>query len=187
MKLHLAAFAFSLSLCASASAHPVIGVTDGDTLTVQVNQESVTLRLANIDAPEKGQPFGRQARESLSGLCLGKDAEYTEQGTGRYGELLATVTCNGVDVSRTQIERGLAWVIDKSNQDFTLPALQSIARRDRKGLWADADPVPPWTFRRPRTRTASMRPPVDKSDPQICFVDQRGEYRIVAGTRRRGC
>ena len=185
MKLSVAAFALSLSV--PAFSHPVIGILDGETLTLQINQKPVRIRLANIDAPERAQAFGRQSRQSLTELCMGKEAEYKEQDPARHAEIMALVTCNGVEVNRVQIERGMAWVHDRHNNDFTLPALQLMARRDRKGLWADANPVPPWEFRRPQIKRASSPPPASSTDPAICFVDRRGEYRIIDGVRRYGC
>ena len=43
----------------------VIGVTDGDTIKVLVNKETVTVRLEGIDAPEKSQSFGSKVQRSL--------------------------------------------------------------------------------------------------------------------------
>lgn len=146
MKSLLAALALSLPL--AAHAYKVIGVADGDTLTVLVDSRPVKLRLANVDAPEKRQPFGQRARQSLSDLCWNKDAQYEKQDTDRYGRTVAVVTCGGVKVNRAQVERGLAWVYPKYNKDGSLPALEEQARAERRGLWKDRDPVAPWEFRK---------------------------------------
>lgn len=187
MKWFVAAFAVSLATSVPAFAHRVIGVTTGDTLTLLVNQQPLTVRLANIDAPEKMQAFAEQSRQSLAALCMGREADYKEQDIDYRGQTVAAVTCDGVEASRAQIERGMAWVDDKHNRDFTFPALQWMARRDRKGLWAHENPVPPWEFRRPKTRKVNPLPSNDKTDPAICFVDRRGEYRTVDGAKRYGC
>ena len=185
--MKLFSVAFALFLTVPASAHQVIGIIDGETLTLQVNQKPVKVRLASIDAPEKNQAFGSRSRQSLSELCLGKEADFKEHDIDRFGDITAVVTCEGVEANRTQVERGMAWVYDKSNRDLTLPALQLMARRDRKGLWADADPVPPWEFRRPQIKKVSASPLPSNTDPAICFVDRRGEYRVIDGVRRYGC
>jgi micrococcal nuclease len=185
--MKFAAFVFAFSLSVSAHAHKVIGISGGDTLTLLVDKQPLKIRLANIDAPEAEQPFGRQSKESLAELCWGKDATYEAQDIVRHGHTVAVVTCGGVETSRAQIERGMAWVEDKYNRDFTLPALQAMARRDRIGLWSDENPVPPWEFRRPQIKRASAVPPADRTDDAICFIDRRGEYRIVAGAKRYGC
>lgn len=186
MKTFVAALALSFSL--PAFSYQVIGINDGETLTLLVDDKPLKVRLANIDAPERQQPFGRAARKSLHELCFGRDAVYKTQETDRSGTPVAVVTCDGVEANRTQIERGMAWVFDRDNKDFTLPALQMVARRDRKGLWADADPVPPWEFRRPQVKRVSAAPRrAETTDPGICFVDKRGEYRIIDGAKRYGC
>ena len=138
----------ALSLPLSAFAHKVIGIADGDTLTLLVDQKPVKVRLANIDAPEKAQAFGQVSRKSLSDLCWGKDAQYETQDIDRYRRTVAVVTCDGTNANRAQVERGLAWVYSKYNKDRALPALQEAAREGRRGVFADRNPVPPWEFRR---------------------------------------
>jgi micrococcal nuclease len=141
-----------LTLCftvsAPAFAHQVIGVSDGDTLTLLVDRKPVKIRLANVDAPESKMPFGQRAKQSLSDLCWGKDATYETQDIDRYGRTVAVVKCGGINANWNQVERGMAWVYPKYNKDRTLPAVQERAREGRRGLWADAEPTPPWEFRR---------------------------------------
>lgn len=173
-----------LILGAPAWAHKVVGITDGDTMTLLVGKDAVVVRVAYIDAPEKSQAHSEQARQSLAALCMGKDARFREQDVDVYGRTVATVTCDGVDVSRSQVERGLAWVYPEYNKDLSLPGLEAIARRDRRGLWSHAQAVPPWEYRRqPRVKKVASRQSVEG----ICFVSRHGEYRIVDGARRYGC
>lgn len=185
MKTSVAALALSLPI--TAFSYQVVGISDGETLTLLVDEKPTKVKLAGIDAPEKRQAFGREARQSLANLCLGKDATFRTQETDSSGTPIAIVFCDGVEVNRTQVERGMAWVYDRTNRDFTLPALQMMARRDRKGLWVDEKPQPPWEFRRPQMRRATGGPSADRADPAICFVDRRGEYRYVDGAKRYGC
>lgn len=138
----------ALSIAIPAHAHQVIGIADGDTMTLLVDQRPLKIRLANIDAPEKAQAFGQRSKQSLSDLCWGKDADYRAQDIDRYGRTVAVVTCGGVEANRAQVERGFAWVYTRYNKDRTLPVLQDRAREGRIGLWADAEPVAPWEFRR---------------------------------------
>lgn len=133
-----------------ATAAQVIGIADGDTLTVLEDRRQVKIRLANIDAPEKKQAFGQRSKESLSDLCFGKDATYQVQDIDRYGRTVAVVTCAGIEANRAQVERGLAWVYPKYNKDRSLPSLQDAARGARRGLFADPEPVPPWEWIRNR-------------------------------------
>lgn len=63
----------------------VIGVTDGDTLTTRSGDQQLTIRLAEIDAPEAKQPFGRESRMNLRALCFQKEAVVRPQSSDRYG------------------------------------------------------------------------------------------------------
>lgn len=180
------ALLFGVALLASAHAHTVIGISDGETLTLLVDEKPLKVRLANIDAPEKEQSFGERSKQSLSELCWGKEASYKEQDLDRYGRIVAVVTCDGVEVNRAQVERGMAWVYPKYNKDLTLPRIEAIARKDRRGLWSNADPVPPWEFRRPQVKKVSATLPKGSVEG-ICFIDRHGEYRVVDGRKRYGC
>lgn len=140
--------ALGLSFPLLAHAYKVIGIADGATLTLLVDQKLLKIRLANIDPPEREQAFGERSRLSLSDLCWGKDASYDMQDIDRDGRIVAVVTCGGVPVNWAQVESGMAWVYERYNKDKSLLPVQARARKDRKGLWADANPVPPWEFRK---------------------------------------
>jgi micrococcal nuclease len=133
----------------AALAHQVIGIADGDTLTLLVDKRPVKIRLANIDAPERKQAFGTRSRQSLSDLCWGKDATYEVQNIDRYKRVVGVVKCDGIEVNRAQVERGMAWVYPRYNKDKSLPALQEQAREAKRGLWA-GEAVAPWEWRRNR-------------------------------------
>ncbi len=130
-----------------AFAHKVIGISDGDTMTLLVDNKPLKIRLANIDAPEKKQPFGQKSKESLSDICWNTDATYETQTIDRYGRTVAVVTCNGVEANTEQVRKGMAWVYPKYNKDPMLPAIEKAARASRLGLWIDGDPSAPWEFR----------------------------------------
>lgn len=141
--------------CSIAAANDrsckVIGVTDGDTLTVLcADSEQVKVRLAEIDAPEKKQPFGTRSKQALSDLCFGKQAEVVPQTRDRYGRTVARVRCDGLDASEQMVHGGMAWVYDRYVTDRALYALQDDARSAHLGLWAEKDPAPPWEWRKSR-------------------------------------
>jgi micrococcal nuclease len=135
-------------LLVSASAHgaEVIEVHSGDTLTLVEHERTLTIHLASVDAPELDQPYGKESRKSLEELCKGKKASFQRQGTSPKGELRAAVICNGTDAGRAQLKRGLAWVRPHPDVDAAFTAIQDFVWRDKIGLWADADPVPPWEW-----------------------------------------
>jgi micrococcal nuclease len=129
----------------AALAHPVVGITDGDTLTLLVDQRPVKIRIHGIDAPERRQPFGAKSRQSLSELCWGKDATFQKTGKS-WNRVTAHLYCDGVNAGTEQVRRGMAWTEPRYNRDPALPELQERAREARRGLWA-GEPVAPWEWR----------------------------------------
>jgi endonuclease YncB( thermonuclease family) len=152
----IAWFAFWLLFGAFvASAHAaqpfsgrVVGVTDGDTLTVLAGGATQRIRLAEIDAPEKRQPFGERAKQSLAALCFNANAEVTPVQADRYGRLVARVACGGIDASLHQVQQGLAWAYTAYLTDPDIGTAERLARSAGIGLWTDPERVPPWTYRR---------------------------------------
>lgn len=129
----------------------VVGVSDGDTITALCrDNERLKIRLAEIDAPEKAQPFGMRSKQSLSDLCFGKQAEITPRERDRYGRTVARIQCEGADANAEQVRRGMAWVYDKYVKDRSLYQLQDKAKAEHVGLWADNSPTPPWAWRKAR-------------------------------------
>ena len=103
-----------LALAFTANAETVtdrvVGVADGDTLTVlDVDKVPHKIRLAGIDAPEKKQPFGNRSKESLSELTYDKTVTIETDKRDKYGRQVGKVLVNGQDVNLVQVERGMAW------------------------------------------------------------------------------
>lgn len=141
-------FFFSGSLYAAEIQGKVIRVLDGDTLEVLQDKKPVRIRLANIDAPEKRQAFGRWSTNQLKGLVAAQPVTVTYTQTDRYGRIIGRVfTVNGTEASRFMVQSGAAWVYERYNTDKALPALQREAQTQKRGLWADSQPVPPWEWR----------------------------------------
>jgi endonuclease YncB( thermonuclease family) len=138
-----------LMLAVSGAAHAqltgvVVGVPDGDTLAVKVEQKVLNIDLRSIDAPEVGQPYGAEARDSLAVLCDAKTISLDELGIDRGRRIFGEVECGGVDAGQEQVKRGLAWT--RAAAATTLRDLEEQARAERKGLWSEAAPVPPWQW-----------------------------------------
>lgn len=125
----------------------VVRIVDGDSLIVLYQRQQVRVRLKEIDAPERKQRFGKQSQESLTALCANKAARVTWTEKDRNGRTLGRVWCAGIDANAEQVRRGMAWVFDRYVKDRSLYPLQDSARAHRLGLWADAQPVPPWQWR----------------------------------------
>jgi micrococcal nuclease len=144
----LAAIVFAC-LALPAYAARVVGIADGDTLTILEHRQRIKIRLANIDAPERQQPYYQRSRQSLAELCYGKEAEYLPEATDKYGRTVAIVICDGVEANQTQVARGLAWVYTwNKHQRQSLTPLEQAARAHRLGLWHAKNPMPPWQWRK---------------------------------------
>lgn len=130
----------------------MIGITDGDTLRVLHGRQVILIRVRGIDAPERRQPFGTRARQYASKLAYRKTVTVHGQGKDRYGRLLASVTLpDGRDFSVEMVKAGMAWWFRRYAPDEGALALaEDEARRERRGLWADKEPVAPWEWRRRR-------------------------------------
>ena len=138
----------------------VVGVADGDTITVlDADKVQHKIRLAGIDAPEKKQAFGNRSKESLSALAFDKTVNVETDKRDRYGRQIGKVLVNGQDVNLVQVERGMAWFYrqyqrEQSPNDRRLyEAAEAAAKADKRGLWHDAGPVPPWEFRHSKTES----------------------------------
>ena len=141
----------------------VISVTDGDTIKVLVNKESVTVRLEGIDAPESKQSFGNKSKEALSRLVAGKTVTVKKTGTDKYKRTLGVVIVGDVDANAKMIEDGWAWHFKKYNDEERLAKLEDAARKAKRGLWADENPLAPWEYRaRPKTPEVAPDGPSEK-------------------------
>ncbi|EBL7509829.1 micrococcal nuclease [Salmonella enterica subsp. enterica] len=139
---------FSGSLCAAEIQGKVIRVLDGDTIDVLQDKKPVRIRLANIDAPEKKQAYGRWSLNQLKSLIAAQPVTVTYTQTDRYGRIIGRVfTTNGIEASHFMVKSGAAWVYERYNTDKALPALQREAQTQRRGLWTNQNPVPPWEWR----------------------------------------
>ena len=113
----------------------VIKIADGDTLTLLQNGIKFRVRLADIQAPEKGRPYSAQATRSLTFMCLGKAATVEVLDTDKYGRTVGRVFCDGIDANREQILRGMAKVYTRYLHDHSLSQDQTFAQINNKGLW----------------------------------------------------
>jgi endonuclease YncB( thermonuclease family) len=133
---------------AQTIAGRVVGVSDGDTITVlgDGNQQS-RVRLSQIDAPEKRQDFGQASKQSLSDLVYGKVVTVEVETIDRYGRKVGKVLFAGTDVNLEQVRRGMAWVYRQYAHDPAYYRAENDARSARRGLWSQPNPIPPWQYR----------------------------------------
>ncbi|MCB4824450.1 thermonuclease family protein [Roseicella aerolata] len=168
--LGLAGLLLATALSAEELKGRVVGITDGDTLTLLTRDlQQKKVRLADIDTPERGQPYGRKARQALADLAYRKQVAVIVEDTDRYGRAIGQVYAGERKLNLDMVRRGAAWVDRRYTDDPALVRAQAEARAAKRGLWAlpEADRTPPWEWRRQpaaeRRREAS--PPRQRRPP----------------------
>ena len=133
----------------------VVGVADGDTITVLDQQKNTyKIRLQGIDAPEKKQAFGEKSKQSLHDLVHSKQVRIEYDKEDKYGRIVGKVTLGDLDICLQQLSLGLAWHYKKYQNeqpasDQTVYSDTELKSKSLKlGLWADNAPMPPWEFRK---------------------------------------
>ena len=137
----------------------VVAVADGDTFTLSTASGSVVVRINGIDAPERGQAHGPEAKAALGALALGQAATLETSKRDRYGRQVGLVTVDGHDVGLELVKSGHAWAFRRylkelppdTRRDYL--QAENQAREARRGLWSDPHPKAPWDW---RSGTATM-------------------------------
>jgi len=142
--LHL----FTLPCLAETFSGKVVKVTDGDTLSVMHKGHAEKIRLAEIDCPERGQPFGKKSKEFASSFAAGKIVRVEVRTVDRYGRSVGEVfLANGESLNRLLVKEGYAWWYRKYSNDISIGELEAEAREGKRGLWIEKNPIPPWEWR----------------------------------------
>jgi endonuclease YncB( thermonuclease family) len=133
----------------------VIGIADGDTITVMHGKQPVKVRLYGIDCPEQGQAFAKRAKQFTSKMAYRKTAHVEGITTDRYSRIVGMVLVDGLNLNEELIRVGLAWVYTRYCDRPICQKwkrLESEAREAKRGLWRDTNPIPPWEFRRKKRK-----------------------------------
>ena len=139
------------SAAVECSRAQLLRVHDGDTVSLRCAQRTMKLRLADVDAPELGQRHGRDARDALRRLLASGRLEVRTRATDRYGRHVGDVLVDGHSVSMRLVEQGWAWCGPRAAA--ACATRQRQARGMRTGLWQQAEPEPPWQWRKRYPRT----------------------------------
>jgi len=155
--LLLLAFLLPCLALADTLEGKVIGVTDGDTVTVlDASNMQWKIRLMGIDAPEKKQAFGTKSKERLADLVYDKQVTVEYSKKDRYGRTVGKITVNGIDANLEQVKAGMAWHYKKYEKEqspedrFAYSRVEDEAHSAKRGLWSDPSPLPPWDWRKQR-------------------------------------
>jgi endonuclease YncB( thermonuclease family) len=131
----------------------IVEVIDGDSLRVMAGKRRLEVRLADVDAPEARQSYGRSAAALARRLALGQRGHMRSRARDAYGRIVADVyLSDGRSLGHLLVAAGLAWHDPRFRAKPNLAALQESARRARRGLWEEPRPVPPWDYRRRHRR-----------------------------------
>jgi endonuclease YncB( thermonuclease family) len=162
----------------------VVGIRTGDTLSVLRNGRAVQVRLYGVACPERSQAFSTQARQFTRDIAFRQTVAVVVDAvamdaTDRRGQLIAAVQLpNGLDLSQVLVQAGYAWHDTRSAPyDKRLAQLQAEAQAAQRGLWAEANPVPPWDWDQGPRRPASTEVPQGAASSQAMIIGHR--YRKV--------
>ena len=141
--------AFTFTAQAFEFTGKVVGVTDGDTLTVlyQGNKQ-YKIRLQHIDCPESAQDFGSKAKKILSAKVFGRAVTVKWEEMDRYKRILGDVYIDKQWVNLEMVQEGMAWHYKYYSKDAAMAAAETKARAAKAGIWSMPNPTPPWDFRR---------------------------------------
>lgn len=147
--LQLILLVFLFTDCSTASVKgTVVKVVDGDTFTILTEgKKQVKVRLHGIDAPEKGQDFANVSKQHLADLIQGEIVQINVQKKDRYGRVVAIAYVDKVNINEEMLTEGLAWHYKSYDNNPKWAELESLARKNRKGIWSLPAPTAPWKFR----------------------------------------
>lgn len=157
--LTLGCLALSLTACArdgdtdTVLRGTVTHVADGDTADVKLQSGMITVRFYGIDAPEKDQPYGKDAVSALRQQIGGKAVELIPVEQDKYGRLVAVVMLGERNVNLEMVARGNAWAFRHYLGDFAddprYCEWEAKARDQQLGLWhlSAKERHAPWEWR----------------------------------------
>ena len=172
------ALLFLLLLPATCLSWPakVVSISDGDTITVIHNGRQEKIRLYGIDAPEKNQDYGQQAKSITGSLIAGRQVDVQTVTTDHYGRTVGLVTVDGQSLNELIVQNGYAWVYrqyckEKFCSDWL--RLEASARQQKRGLWANSVAIPPWEWRAALRGNKQSEPQLDTKPPVIIIGEKQ--------------
>ena len=192
-QLSIAFILFLLLIPSAGFSWPakVVSVSDGDTITVLHNGRQEKVRLYGIDTPEKKQEYGQQAKQITGALIAGRNVDVETKAVDRYGRTVGLVTVDGQSLNELIVQNGYAWVYRQYCKERFCRnwiKLEENARQQRKGLWAGANIVPPWEWRR-ESKQSRSHANAEKSEtdqaPTILIGSGSSESTGVSGRQFR--
>ena len=123
-------------------------VFDGDTYKVLENGKLTIVRLANVDAHELSQYYGKTVKACVSKLILARIVKLEAYGRDRYGRTLANVSIDNVQLDSVLVANGLAWHYLPYSHHLYLSTYEAKAKKANAGMWKCKKNIPPWEWRK---------------------------------------
>ncbi|OEK09515.1 nuclease [Flavivirga aquatica] len=139
----------SLSFSQKIITGKVVSIIDGDTFKLLTQDSTlIRVRLANIDCPEKKQPFSKKAKQFVSDAVFNKIVTLNVLKKDRYRRYIANVIYNNsLNLNQELLKQGLAWHYIKYSKDKYLQDLEDLSKLAKRGLWQDKNAISPWEWR----------------------------------------
>ncbi|WKT00564.1 thermonuclease family protein [Gallibacterium salpingitidis] len=191
MKRIIIAFLFTLVAINSFAAREiqcrVVSISDGDTFTCLLkNNKQIRVRLAQVDAPEKKQPYGDRSRQLLSQLIFKKNITIQSDEYDRYGRVVGQVfDASGKNINLTMVQQGLAWAYREYLHSNQYLQAETEARQKRLGLWQDENPIYPSNWRKHEKNPSA--PLAQNPTAPLLALPKPGKTSVTSnncGTRR---
>jgi micrococcal nuclease len=149
---------FLLTAFAGICQQPCIvtHVIDGDTYKIFYASKFQTVRLLNVDAPEIGQYFGTNAKDSVTKLLLGRTVNAALYKKDLYGRQLVSIQLKGINFDSLLLARGWATFYYKYSNNKMLAATEATAKLQCTGIWQCFNNVPPWIWRKLNKRNKQL-------------------------------
>lgn len=131
----------------------VIAITDGDTIELlNKDKQTFKIRFAEIDSPEKDQPYGQKSKQALSDLIYSEKVQVIQSDIDRYGRVVGYVYFNEQNINLEMVKLGMAWVYTYYSKDEKFREAENEARAKKVGIWSlqEDQIMPPWEWRRKR-------------------------------------
>ncbi len=178
----------TLTAQAATFTGKVVGVSDGDTITVlAAGNKQFKIRLLAIDTPESGQAYGDKAKQALSKKVFGQFVQVHWEKQDMYKRVLGNITIGKRWINLEMVAEGWAWHYKQYDKDKRFADAEVKAKATRKGLWAGPDPVAPWDWRREKKGgkpVAKPKPPTKPSPatpPGVVYIAKTGKKYHTAG------
>jgi endonuclease YncB( thermonuclease family) len=128
----------------------VIKVTDGDSINILYEGKTLRIRLAEIDAPERGQPFWKKSREALADYVAGEEVQIIEVDIDRYKRVVGQVYLGDLWVNGALVRGGFAYVYPEYATSERLYKFEREAKESKTGIWKlpENERVKPWEWRK---------------------------------------